>query len=281
MRSTPSAKTRAVSISSFVGASDVPAARSAALKRVSRSVVFSVRFDDLCQPIGEPGIDHRQLVLPASRFGFGALGLLRLDRCGLLITFQRSLGVENLLDLFVEQSGQSLGLVGAERSRARRADRLLAPARADPAPSVPRLLGTFRISRVAPWRQPWSPELAWRLPARQQSRCPGPRKRRAPLCLLTARQAVGGTARRSPAFPSRCWHSPARSATRRPDREQRVRRGSTAALQQALDSELGTRAVVLAPDPAVQRHAVDRALTDEPADPARDSVDPFSLRRAQ
>ena len=105
----------------------MPAARSAFWKALSRPVVLGVRLGDLCQPIGEPGIDHGQLVLPLSCFGFGALGLLFLDRCGLLITFQRGLGIENLLDLFVERSGQSLGLVGAERSRARWADCLLRP----------------------------------------------------------------------------------------------------------------------------------------------------------
>jgi hypothetical protein len=97
------------------------------LEGVSRSVVLSLRLDDLGQPISEPGLDHRQLVLPPSRFGFGALSVLCLDRCGVLITLQRGLGIENLLDLFVEQGGQSLGLAGAERSRARRADWLLRP----------------------------------------------------------------------------------------------------------------------------------------------------------
>ena len=72
------------------------------LEGFSRPVVLGVRLYDLCQPIGEPGIDHCQLVLPLSCFGFGALGLLFLDRCGLLITFQCGLGIENLLDLVVK-----------------------------------------------------------------------------------------------------------------------------------------------------------------------------------
>src|SRR5215212_6915667 len=43
--------------------------------------------------------------------------------------------------------------------------------------------------------------------------------------------------------------------------------------QQALDATLWTRIVVAPPGPAVQRHAVAWALSDEPAGAARDGVD--------
>src|SRR5215207_5358874 len=46
--------------------------------------------------------------------------------------------------------------------------------------------------------------------------------------------------------------------------------------QQALESSLGMRPVAFTPGPAVQSHAVDRALTDEANDALRDTVDPFT-----